>query len=339
DDDFEKVRIQFSLTEYPPDRNDGTNIYEGTGESKSHTGLVNGQRYYYSAFTVDDVGNWSTGAHASAVAGIGGPDWPDDTRVSPVLNFRAYGDETRIKLTWTNPKVDNYTQTWIRYTRESSPGSGPDTPIDQYPVLYTEGWGIYSGTIEYQHYAATKGLRYYFSAIVQAAGRFSDPRFASAIAGRGQGEDDVPGTLVEVSDTEEISGGGCLSSQAGLDADYIAEYGCMYSGIDGYYSTRLSFSKRGSASEWLKFKIEWDVYNFMSTGEKIPNHISRREREIGIRNDLALSFSQSCKIATVTVSKISERAEVIKVQVRIAYTGPRRVGWHYKIRLTLEGRA
>ena len=194
--------------------------------------------------------------------------------------------------------------------------------------------------MEQYHYVAIKGLRYYFSAIVQAAGRYSEPRFASAIAGQGEGEeDDDKGSLVEVTDTEEVSGGGCLHSQSGVDPAWVAIYGCFYSGTDGYYSTRLSFGKKGSASNWLKFKIEWDIYNWMSTGMAMPDHTSRREREIGIRNDLPLSFTQNCGIATVAVSKIAEGSTYVKVQCNIAYTGPKRVGWHFKIKLTLEGRA
>jgi len=179
DDDFEKVKIQFSTGGYPPDRNDGTNVYEGTGESKSHTGLVNGTRYYYSAFSVDDVGNWSGPAHASAVAGVGGDAWEDDTTASPVLNFRAYGEETAIiRLTWTNPKVSDYDETVIRWDREDSPGVG-----GEYPQTPTDGLMRYWGGAEHYNDQVTKGYRYFYTAFVKTNdGRYSEPRFASAIA-------------------------------------------------------------------------------------------------------------------------------------------------------------
>lgn len=328
DDDFEKVRIQYSKTGYPPDRNDGTNIYEGTGESKSHTGLTNGQRYYYSAFTVDDVGNWSEAARASAVAGIGGGTWEDETLPSTVINFTAIPEHSKIVLSWNNPKLANFKITCIRY--DHGPTAG-------YPGSPTEGDACYSGTLEsHAHVNLKNGERYYYSAFVQNTdGRWSPARFASAIpAGVGD-----KGSLEEVTDTETISGGGCLGDQRDVPPDWIVYWGCFYWGTNGYSSKRLSFSKRGSASNWLKFKIEWDIYNWMSSGEPCPKHKSIRERRIGINEDLSLNFDQNCGIAQVSVSKISESSTGLSVQFKIVYTGPKRVGWHFEIKLTLEGRA
>ncbi len=173
DDDFEKVMIRFSTTHYPLNREDGTKIYEGAGESKSHTGLTNGTRYYYSGFTVDDVGNWSDAAHTSAVAGLGGEEWEDDMPPPPVSYFNAEGEHSKVILTWLNPKIADFDHVIIRRDTTS------------YPPSATSGTSIYSGTAETTvDTNVTNGTKYYYSAFVEnTAGLQSSPAFASAVPG------------------------------------------------------------------------------------------------------------------------------------------------------------
>lgn len=62
DNDFRGVRIIRSEEMYPSSPFEGEYIYEGDGISFVDKGLENGKRYYYTAFSYDDSGNFSSGA-------------------------------------------------------------------------------------------------------------------------------------------------------------------------------------------------------------------------------------------------------------------------------------
>lgn len=66
DSDFKEVRIVRSEDFYPFEPSIGYPIYEGAGTSFVDTGLKNGVRYYYTAFSYDRAGNYSSGAVVSA---------------------------------------------------------------------------------------------------------------------------------------------------------------------------------------------------------------------------------------------------------------------------------
>jgi len=65
--DFKAVKIMRSEKFYPSDLSDGILVYDGKGTSFLDKGLKNGVRYYYTAFAYDEVGNYASGAVASAV--------------------------------------------------------------------------------------------------------------------------------------------------------------------------------------------------------------------------------------------------------------------------------
>ena len=65
--DFEAVRIVRSERFYPSDPWDGILVYDDKGTSLIDTGLKNGVRYYYTAFSYDKTGNYSSGAIVSGV--------------------------------------------------------------------------------------------------------------------------------------------------------------------------------------------------------------------------------------------------------------------------------
>lgn len=60
--DFRLVRIVRSNMYYPQDPFDGEIVYEGRARSFVDTDVVFGQVYYYTAFTLDEAGNYSSGA-------------------------------------------------------------------------------------------------------------------------------------------------------------------------------------------------------------------------------------------------------------------------------------
>ncbi|HLP44270.1 MAG TPA: fibronectin type III domain-containing protein [Candidatus Nanoarchaeia archaeon] len=60
--DFEKVRIVKSDKFFPRDPYDGIVIYEGRAEEFLDRNVVAGKTYYYSAFAVDESGNYSSGS-------------------------------------------------------------------------------------------------------------------------------------------------------------------------------------------------------------------------------------------------------------------------------------
>jgi hypothetical protein len=65
DTDFKGVKIVRSTGFYPDNPNSGVVIYNGDGENFTDTAVKNGIRYYYTAFTYDKAGNYSSGAIVS----------------------------------------------------------------------------------------------------------------------------------------------------------------------------------------------------------------------------------------------------------------------------------
>lgn len=67
DSDFCGVKIQRKTNGYPVDINDGTEVYNASGTSSTNSGLINGVAYYYTAFTYDEIPNYSEGINLTAV--------------------------------------------------------------------------------------------------------------------------------------------------------------------------------------------------------------------------------------------------------------------------------
>jgi len=89
DSDFAGAMIRYRTDgTHPTDHDDGTLVCDrktdpGSEDSFTHTqGVENGTTYYYSAFTYDEVPNYSETAHASATLTASGP--PLDT-IDPPL--------------------------------------------------------------------------------------------------------------------------------------------------------------------------------------------------------------------------------------------------------------
>ena len=68
DPDFRAVKIQRSDEFYPEGFNEGTTIYNDRGQAIVDTEVIPGTRYYYTIFSYDNAGNYSSGAISSAKA-------------------------------------------------------------------------------------------------------------------------------------------------------------------------------------------------------------------------------------------------------------------------------
>lgn len=66
DSDFRGVKILRKTDSYPINPTDGIEIYNGTDTTTTDRGLTNGSTYYYTAFSYDEVPNYSSGSRASA---------------------------------------------------------------------------------------------------------------------------------------------------------------------------------------------------------------------------------------------------------------------------------
>ncbi len=76
--DFQKVKILRKQTGVPANINDGTLVYEGSLESLTDSGLKANTRYYYTVFSLDTLGNASSGASDSALTKAESTTPPDD---------------------------------------------------------------------------------------------------------------------------------------------------------------------------------------------------------------------------------------------------------------------
>ncbi|MDO8588670.1 MAG: glycoside hydrolase family 9 protein [Armatimonadota bacterium] len=155
--DFTGTKIMFKTTGYPTGPADGTQIYDSSGTSTTHTSLTNGVTYYYKAFAHDEVPNYAAGVQGSGVPA-------DTTAPGPVTGFTATPGDTQNSLNWTNPGGD-FTGTKILFKTTG------------YPTGPTDGTTIYdaAGTST-NHTGVTNGTTYYYAAYAHD----EVPNYASA---------------------------------------------------------------------------------------------------------------------------------------------------------------
>lgn len=67
DDNFKGVKIVRSEDFYPVNPYDGKEVYKGSGENFIDKGLENEKRYYYTAFSYNEYGDFSSGVIVSAI--------------------------------------------------------------------------------------------------------------------------------------------------------------------------------------------------------------------------------------------------------------------------------
>ncbi len=158
--DFQGTVIRYSTTDYPPDPDSGLLVVDkpgtpGQSDSYSHSGLQNGQSYYYAAFAYDDglpERNYSEAREDAAIPG-------DTTPPASVTGFEAsaQGADT-VRLVWENPADEDFVGTRIRYSTVDYP-TGPEDG-----TLLIDEPGEASGADEAIHGGVTADVVYYYAA-------------------------------------------------------------------------------------------------------------------------------------------------------------------------------
>lgn len=106
---FELIRVVRSDKFYPRDPFEGKVVYEGTAEKFVDTDVVVGTRYYYTAFTKDAEGNYSSGAVADAILGkLGEEEKPSD----------LFGDVLLLSKDLINPIIDGLSLSDIDFIQD-----------------------------------------------------------------------------------------------------------------------------------------------------------------------------------------------------------------------------
>lgn len=308
DPDFDRVKIQFKTSNFPSNPEDGTMIYFGSGESKMHGGLAANVKYYYSAFTLDDIGNWSEAAQASCFTYVPGdppePPGVDDSPPSKVDFFTATSEHSKVILIWSNPSIANFSLVRIRYSTSS------------YPSSPSAGSALYEGTAETTvHSDLTNGQRYYYSIFVKnALDIWSGAKFASAIPG------DVKSALQTATFWDANS------------VPYPVFGGCFEISPWTYQKNMCFQSFEGKFSEdWFRFSYEWDI---TLRWDAYYNSIELRFG--GKLEDLPLNFNKTVKGVEMSVQKIKVEASKVQFWYKLHYAGSANYIL-FKNKLTLRG--
>lgn len=100
DTDLAGIKVIVCSNEPPASHYDSdcTEVYSGLGESFVHSGLTNGQTYYYGVFAYDEISQYASGALANAT-----PVAPVDVPPGNVGNLQITPGNGQNELTWTNP--------------------------------------------------------------------------------------------------------------------------------------------------------------------------------------------------------------------------------------------
>ena len=164
DPDYAGTRILFRTDTYPSGPNDAsaTVIYDQGGTTFIHSGLTNGQIYYYAAFAYDAVPNYSTRVTASATPMYIPPP-------GPVTNFKTYGGNERVDLAWTNPTDPD--PVGIKILCKAVSGY-PISPNDPSATVIFDAPGT-----SYSHTGLSNGTKYYYAAYA-----YTGPTSFSAVA-------------------------------------------------------------------------------------------------------------------------------------------------------------
>jgi hypothetical protein len=164
DADFDHTLIRYSTSAYPTGPGDGTAVENGSdgefanspasADSFDHTGLTNGQVYYYSAFAADEVPNYATATQATATPNDVFPPLPVSIFTATPLT------DGSVELEWATPDDSDFVGALIRYSTSTYPalptsgsavendagGMFPGDPATVYDFIHT---GLPSGVLHY----------------------------------------------------------------------------------------------------------------------------------------------------------------------------------------------
>ncbi|MFQ6065837.1 MAG: hypothetical protein ACE5K3_00985 [bacterium] len=303
DEYFDYVRIIRRTDRFARSPTDGFGVYSGYGESFTDYYCVNGQRYYYAAFSrCERYQTWSEPACVSAVAGgeqeQEGPGQDVDTLPpSPPTGFKAEPGDKQILLTWQNPGQADFYRVYLRRKTGS------------YPSSISDGKLLYKGSgSTFIDKGLTNGTTYYYAIWSQdTSGRKStSPATAKA----------VPELVVRSIQTQKI----------GLkDATFLEGYHPFfkqrnYSGTLYFYAT--------AAVKQVYFNVEWSVirkrqdYQVCSHSDKVFKKPSPALVPLGCGINLSLTaYAQSSNripvhyVLTTTPGNYFETDAEIRVTV------------------------
>ncbi len=143
DNDYSKVIIRRLDTDYPG-LSEGVLVYDGSGNSCLQTSLTNGVTYYYSAFSVDDDGLYSTSAQVNGTPA-------DDVSPNQVSDLVIDANDEEIMISWTNPLASDFSHVIIRKSEIDFPA------IDEGTEVFNNSTTSFSDT------SLTNGTTYYYS--------------------------------------------------------------------------------------------------------------------------------------------------------------------------------
>lgn len=164
DEDLAAIKILRKTGTPPTLPTDGTLVYEGLATTYTDTGLVNGETYFYAAFSLDAKGNYAPPVLVSAIP-VG-----DTTPPGPVTNFSATGGDAQVALAWVNPVDADFEG--VKIVRKQ--GSVPLSITDGVVVYDDSGTGTTDTDV-------MNGLTYFYAAYAyDGAGNLSGAVSASA---------------------------------------------------------------------------------------------------------------------------------------------------------------
>jgi|GEM_PF-3490411 len=163
EEDLENIMIRFSTTDYPEDEEDGELLVvkaasPGDPDSVDHVHPAE-DTYYYSAFSSDEVPNWSNPVNATAEYDITPP--------ADVTDFELEPDTLKINISWVDPADDDL-QGIIILSREEEaivdlPEDGEDYEGETSIGTSTIVAILEPGVQEYVHDDLTGGTTYFYS--------------------------------------------------------------------------------------------------------------------------------------------------------------------------------